>query len=555
MKKSQKRTWIHLLKWKILFSAIAAYQVPRHLLTYDIPDVLTYRDKFPKMFDSGFETQNEKTKNIETNIISKNNQKRYLADQFVHGKSTQEIKTEKFTNATHAEVACDINGVHLSPGEEFEKLINWPIVEDGRVLYVVGFSSFGKCDLNLLEINLMVKNTVSLKIPAVKEREYIAPKDSGVEYHRYFYFFKIKMEYVRASPCGFNYTVRHENKKSEQFNFTSQVFCGYSYKIVTFGQNDDTIAGIATIDNLKHYHHDLLILTGNYVSGYHFDNGRLQESYFNAIEHLMASTVVMILPGRRESFDNYRMFKSRFMMPGCKGEVDCDLFYFHDYGIQIFMMNIDRYLLYPESDMRLYLQKFRELVESQEMERENRSGWKFVFTNVHFYCSDPRVYDNCISNLILLKEFEDLFELFHVNLVISSSLMLYESVRNVYNFEVRQTHNVPRNYIISGMAGCHNYLIDDDFLKMSQLSFHTESLNPSVVSIDIFENFYKVDLMEIPDFVSRDLRFMNLKFEFAKLIGFGIFCALMAAVFLLFEFTNASRLGEKYAKRRLNKVN
>ena len=559
MKTGQTKTLFYLLKLTILFSALTAFQVPRHLLTYDIPDVPTKTTEPAKITDTGTDDQTQKIGRIRGKKIKLFPPKTDKKDKESFGKTTgtQNDKKDdkKPKKPENIEMDCDINGVHLAPGKEFESLIDYDVQVDSAILYKVGFASQRKCDMKLMKLNLMVQNTVSLKVEPVTEREYIAPKDSGVDYHRYFYFFDIKMENVRASPCSFNYTISHDSTTSAQFNFSSQVFCKKAYRILTFGQSDDTIVGITTIDRLKYYPHDLLILTGNYVTGYHFDNGRLHERYFNAIEHLMASKVTLILPGRRESFDNFRMFQSRFMMPGCGEDINCDLYWFHDYDLQIFMMNIDRYLIYPELDMRAYLQKFRNLMETQLIQRKYRDGWKMVFTNTHFYCSDPAVYDNCIGNLYLLKEFEDVFEYFEINLVVSSSKMVYESVRNVYNFEVRQNNAVPRNYVLSGVAGCHNYLTEDEFDKMPQLSFSTEPIVRSIVTIDIFNHYYKMDLMEIPNFISRDLRFMSLKFEFLKMIGFLIFFALMAAVVLLFELTDSAKWAEKYAKHKINQKN
>ena len=174
-----------------------------------------------------------------------------------------------------------------------------------------------------------------------------------------------------------------------------------------------------------------------------------------------------------------------------------------------------------------------------------------VFTNTHFYCSDPAVIDSCIANLFILKEFEDVFELFGIHLVASSSKMIYESVRNVFNFEIRQSDRQPRNYLISGMAGCHNYLGDDDYIGMPHLVFNSESNDQSIVSIDIFYDFYKMNSISIPDFVSRDIHFFSKKPKWIDITSISLFFILLVFFIVIFEFTNATQLGKKYGKHKL----
>lgn len=451
---------------------------------------------------------------------------------------------------------CQILGVHLSPGKYWVNSTESMKDEDNENLYTVGFSSPAKCDESQLRLHLMVSNSVSLHLPATKVREYSAPAGSGVDYHRHFYFFQLTLKQVRASACSFNYTIIYKDYVTTQFNFTSSIYCRDDYKIVTFGQSDDGVAGIQTLDSLRYYPYDMVVLTGNYVSGYHLDDGRLADRYFSSAEHILATTVSVILPGRRESFDNYRMFLSRFLYPNCVDSVDCDLAYFRDTNIKMFFINIDKYLVYPELDMHGFVDQVAAVLEEPaSREAEEGEVWRFVFTNTNFYCSDQSLYNNCVGNLFLVKEWEDLFELYGINLVVSSAKMNYESVRNVYNFAVRQTYDVPRNYIMAGIAGCHNYLAENGQpTLMKDLSFAIENSIQAVVSIDFFPTFYKMDLLDIPRFVSRDMRYMNISNSILDVLWFVLVILLIFGVIMAFEFTHASAIGRHWASERAKTI-
>ncbi len=450
---------------------------------------------------------------------------------------------------------CQILGVHLSPGSLWTNPTLSIDDKDTDVPYIVGFASPGACDESQLHLHLMVANSISVHLKASKVREYTAPKDSGVDYHRYFYFFELPMKEVRASPCAFNYTIIHKDYVTIQFNFTSRVYCQDDYKVITFGQSDDGVAGILTLDSLRYYPYDMIILTGNYVTGYHLDDGRLGDRFFSTAEHILATTVSVVLPGRRESFDSYRMFQSRFLYPGCEDKIECDMFAFRDIGVSLFFLNIDKYLTHPELDLSAYVDQVHGFLGVRHPGVEREDIWKMVFTNTHFYCSDEALYDNCISNLFLIKEFEDLFEMKGIHLVVSSSKMNYESIRNVYNFAVRQTYNEPRNYLISGVAGCHNYLADNGHPKlMKGMSFSIESTIQAVVSIDFYPNFYKMDLLDVPRFVSQDLRYMNIRFDWWGMVFFVAAALTMVGIVVLFELTDATKIGKAWAVKMLQET-
>lgn len=486
------------------------------------------------------DNNSSKTPDITNKIDSGIDTQNIAQNQFIKPIQVQENALEE----------CQIYGVHLSPGTYFEKKRSKLIFEGFVDLYIVGFASLFPCDLEKVNLNLDVPHSVSKKVKVNTTREYTAPKDSGVNFHRYFYFFRILLEDIKESPCKFNYTITYENRTSTQFNFTSGSYCQDFHRIITFGQHDNSIIGTLTIEALKYLKFDMLILTGNYIVAYHVDNGQKQERYWNSMAPVIAQTITIFLPGRRESFDNYRMFNSRFMMPGCNDDIDCDLGYFDDNILQIYFMNFDKYIVYPESDKTAYKNKFINLMAAQ-MERDNYETWNFVFTNVNFYCSNPEVYENCIAPFLLLNEFEDVFDLYDINMVSSSAGMVYEAIRDVSKFEVLIGRNYPRNYMISGMAGCHNFLAGEEYHPMSQMAYTTEFVKQSVVSFDIFKNHYKTDLIEIPSLVSLDLRFFVVAFEIYEFLLNILYFGSFIGIFVLHELIDSEYYGRKYAKKVL----
>ena len=78
------------------------------------------------------------------------------------------------------------------------------------------------------------------------------------------------------------------------------------------GQHDHSVVGLATTLSLEKAKYDLLILTGNFVFYYHFNEAQEGEDYFKSIEVLIIRKLVLMLPETRENYDNYLMFHKRF---------------------------------------------------------------------------------------------------------------------------------------------------------------------------------------------------------------------------------------------------
>ena len=381
-------------------------------------------------------------------------------------------------------------------------------------------------------------------------RHYKAPENSGVNYERYFYFFKVPYADIISSPCDFKYQIRHNITESPVYDFQSKMFCSKYYRVLAFGQHDNSKIGNLLISSANWQSFDVLVLTGNYVTGYHLDDGRLGDEYFDRMQTLTTKMITLVIPGRRESFDNYRMFQSRFMMPGCKAEVDCDVAYFLDKKINIMLINLDKVLQKKESSMDTEKQLMTQIMDANKrFEEATQTGWKVVFSNADFYCSQHDKHSNCIADQYKLKMFEDLFDLINVNLMVSSGRKIYESIRDVFNYAIRPDGQ-PRNYVVSGLAGCTNYLTTNDLQLMPDLSFTGTVHHQAVFTMDIFNDYYKMDLLNVPTFTSLDLRFVRYSFDWDKLILYMFFFVGMIGLFALFHFNQPRGIGTNLATGR-----
>lgn len=455
-----------------------------------------------------------------------------------------------FISSIGLAAACSVSGVHITVGSVFEGLEYVKDQNQNSIIYVVGFMSTGPCDESSLKLKIWLKGFEDREVAVSKRRSYRAPEDSGVKYEREFYFFKIPLSAVAGSMCAFSYQIRHKELESPVFDFESQLFCSNYYKVLSFGQHDASKIGSRLIDAAKYQSFDLLVLTGNYVTGYHLDNGLLGDAYFARMEVLTTRMLTLAIPGRREAFDNYRMFNSRFLMPGCNEEVDCEVVHISDRKVDLLLINLDQVLAAGVSDLsreRRLMSKIR--VAFKRIHERGTSTWTFAFTNADFYCSMASGHRNCLVDIYKLKMFEDLFDHLQVNLVVSSGRKLYEAVRDIHNFAIR-THGEPRNYVVSGIAGSTNYLAENKVDFMPDLSFSGQMHHQAVFTMDVFKSYYKMDLLDVPNFTSVDLRFIRMSFDWRKVLLYFLFFLGMLLIFALFEYNRPRNIGTSLAMER-----
>ena len=379
------------------------------------------------------------------------------------------------------------------------------------------------------------------------------PEDKGA-YEKHFYFFSVKISDVKVSPCGFNYQIRSGRLESKLYVFSSQLYCSDFIRIISIGQHDNSKIGMRLTDSAKHLSIDLLIFNGNYATNMHLSNGQLGEEYFASIEVLMSKSVTLIFPGRRENFDNYKMFQSRFMMPGCFDDPYCSVSRFYDKKVDILWINFEKILnenLSAEEwqkeskDLQEKIQTTFHQIE-KETSKDEDAIMKFVFSNADFYCSMYDPTNSCLADLFILKPFEDLFAKFGVNLVVSSGRKMYQAIRNVYNLELLQSGR-PRNYVVNGMGGCANFYSVNPIKFSPQLSFKSVTEVQGVLSVDVFDGYYKLDMLEVPNYTSFDLRFIRMDFDCEKLLFFIIFSIALVVLLLFLEKVNGKKLGTKFA--------
>ncbi len=447
---------------------------------------------------------------------------------------------------------CSISGVYitLSSVNAVEHRVN-SSEKPTRGLYRIGFTSKGVCESDKLLLKIWLPDFIDKEVRLHKSRTYKAPEDSGVIYERFFYFFEISYETVMLSPCEFKYQIRHGTLESTVFEFQSKMFCSKYYRVIALGQHDNSKIGSRLIQSAKWHTFDLLFLTGNYVTGYHLDNGRLGDEYFEAMQTLTSRMITLVIPGRRESFDNYRMFQSRFMMPGCGDVIGCDVVYVADSKINLMLINFDKVLRHNRTDQLVENALLSEIMAADAKigKYDESFRWKVVFSNSDFYCSQNDLQSNCLVDHYKLKPFEDLFDLLNIHLVVSSGRKIYESVRDVFNYALRP-ESQPRNYVVSGLAGCTNYLTTNDIEFKPDLSFTGHIQQQAVFTMDVLQGYYKMDLLKVPDFTSLDLRFVRYTFDWDKFILYLFFFVGMVILFGLFHFNRPRVMGTNLAMGR-----
>lgn len=446
---------------------------------------------------------------------------------------------------------CTYRAIHISPGNVFRKTtIDETITQND--LYIIGFMSVDQCDESLLKLQIWINNQPELEIDLYKSREYSAPVDSKVDYHRFYYFFKIKFTDIEKSPCKFEYQIRHKTSESPIFEFSSNLFCSDFYRIITFGQHDITKIGLRAISSLKHHEFDLLILTGNYGQGINLDNGRIYDKYFDQMEVITSKVLTLAIPGSVEAFDNYQMFQSRFLLPGCHENIDCDFGFLVLDKAYIILPNLHKMLfISQEKNYLMQNQLYKTVIQANSIsENDDQKIWKLVFTNVDFYCTENTTSDNCLNLLYSLKNFEDLFEIMNINVVVSSGRKKYEAVRSIYNF-VPRFSQIPRNYFISGLAGSTKFYTAKTQTGNNQLSLKRKTKQQSILSLDIFQDYYKVDLLNVPDLKTIELRVVNKKFNWETVFVYLMFLFGIVVMFIVFELFSPSLLGKKLAYKKL----
>jgi hypothetical protein len=437
--------------------------------------------------------------------------------------------------------SCEFSAVHITLGDYFNS-------NKSDHVYTVGFSSKTKCNIEEIFLRIITAAQIEPFISTqVYERAYTAPNESGVKYERYFYFVYIAKQLISSSPCQFTYQLMSKENESKLFSFKSDFYCKQEYKLYTLGDHDNSKVGISALEAIFKANFDLLVMSGDFVTYYQTEDGKNGDAYFETLEPLLTKVPFVIIPGFKERFDDYKMFNARFKMPGCKLEnLNCDVFFITDYNFSLVSVNLERMLYNADINKHRLLEEVGQILNFLEYNEEHDDKWLFVMTNLPFYCSSNSGTYPCNTSIFHVKPFDDLFELFQVNVVLTSSKRYYESVKNVFNYNIRSDHS--RQFLIAGTGGSKQCFLTTKTEK-GPVGYKLFNHKQGVLELNIYENIYKSDFLEVPSMISMDVAFAE-KYAFGNdwvfLIGGMI---LIGVVIILLETIK----GEKFGKALIRK--
>lgn len=464
---------------------------------------------------------------------------------------------------------CSIQSVYITLGNRFSDQLQ-------NDLFIVGMMSPKKCQIEDLHLSLTTKSRKKVIKKPYLERNY---NNDKISYNKFFYFFAITAEDIANSECQFNYKLVHLDQTSNLFKYRSNLLCKQeNLSILFLGQHDHSSIGLLATENIIDAKFDLLILTGNHANLYHTNSGAEGDDYFRSIEEIITKKPVLILPGKRESFDDFKMFNSRFLMPMSAPKIDWDYFRITIQNKDIYFVNLQKYIsdtfgetnldlensrdngeifafqstqhlfsqkktnfepdLKKEIDKKPEKRNFLNSLKNELFQRSENSStasnWKIVITNAAFYCSTEDNGFSCINNLFLLKDFDDLFEKFKIHLILSSSRKYYESIKNVFNFKQRKERS--RSYLNVGMSGCANFGSSDE-IERNEVVGYAFNDQQAVLLLDCFQNYYKADILRIPDLSSVYLGFAVKNISYNKYFVVVFLVLMIFAIFFFLEFT------------------
>lgn len=424
--------------------------------------------------------------------------------------------------------SCEIKNVHITLGSYFSEISHQENEgnKSKKVIYTVGFTSKKACEPFEAILQVEVGSSI-IQFFAESSRTYSIPSSKAEGADSHFYFFSVTDAIPNKSK--FKYRIVSKTEVAGPFYFSSYFYSGNIDSIKVFSEHDHKRIGVKTIQRLEEEEYDLLILNGNFAHYYHSEEGETGNQYFQAMQRLMTKTPVIIMPGKRENFDRFNMFNNRFVMPGAKSAADNAVFRFA-LGKNVFIaINLEAVLqeeVYGSVVFQNLIEKFEEFLK--EAAASNPSSI-LVITNVALYCSSGKV-GGCHSNLLYLKPFEDLMDKYKVNLVLTSGVKFYETVKPVYSLKPKRYSSFL--YINTGAGGATNF-ISNTPLRVESFSTKLIRNTPGYVTIYFNNNFIQTVFVMVKDKKILDLRFIALSSDtlYEALKTFGIFI-ILATLFL-----------------------
>lgn len=257
---------------------------------------------------------------------------------------------------------------------------------------------------------------------AMGEKLAIVPFDSEEyedgKYKRVAYFYKIEhMELDRS----YEWSVKADNllgpfqiKLSDKSDFHQ-----FSYILVSnLDASDGANSVHKSLSELNWTRYDAFIHNGNFAFDVQDRDGLNGDLFFKSFAQICSQVPTLVVPGHRDSHDNYRMLNFRFRMPGSQPSGWSNNLYHVVQGANIFiMLNGQAFVLAPTETKRLMIDHIRQLLTARPF------IWKIIVLSSSFYCQPFEA--ECSSNTYELAPLISLFVSCKVSLVLSSQKDAY----------------------------------------------------------------------------------------------------------------------------------
>ena len=242
------------------------------------------------------------------------------------------------------------------------------------------------------------------------------------------------------------------------------------------------------------------------------------------------------------------MFNSRFRMPGCDyDDLNCDVFGAGNQVMSLIFVNIEHTLFSPTIDRKQLLMKTKQVIDSLSVNNNGDPIWKLVVTNVPFVCSANDENYHCNAVIYYVKPFDDLFEQQKVNLLIQTAKPYYETIKNVFNYEIKSSK--VKQIMVAGAAGRTNFNVRPIRAK-AQFSYFMSTQQQGVVELKVFDTYYKSDFLLVPSMVSMDLAYVEITEIQENWLLLGFCTLLFILVVLALEYIHSNKMAAYFTEKK-----
>ena len=374
---------------------------------------------------------------------------------------------------------------------------------------------------------------------AMGEKLVIAPFDSEEyedgKYRRVAYFYKIEhMELDRS----YEWSVKADNllgpfqiKLSDKSDFHE-----FRYLLVSnLDASDGANAVHKSLSELNWTRYDALLHNGNFAFDLQDREGLNGDLFFKSFAQICSQVPTLIVPGQRDSHDDYRMLNFRFRMPGSQQRDWSNSLYHVVQGANIFvMLSGQAFVLAPTETKRQMIDRIRQLLTARPF------IFKIVVVSSSFYCLPLDA--ECGANTYQLAPLISLFLSCKVSLVLSSQKDVYHRYAPMDDsFGITDAaphvHSIDRLSDASGIRQVAYGASGNKYRIVSNLSstlpphirYSDPSISESFLRLTIKTYYLSLELVDASDLTVKDRFELSVPSSFQQSYPAYLFYALLAS--------------------------